>query len=371
MKDPRLNKLANVLINYSCKIQKGEKVLVEGFDVPPQIIIELVKEARLAGGIPFVTIKQNEVHRELLKDGTDEQIKEIGDYELYRMKKVQAYIGVRGALNSSELSDVSSENMKIYQKNWLKPVHINQRVRFTKWVVLRYPTHSMAQQAGTSTEKFENFYFDVCTLDYEKMSRAMDPLKELLEKTDKVHIKGPGTDLKFSIKDLPAVKCDGERNIPDGELYTAPIKDSVNGHISFNTQSLFRGSTFENIYFEFIDGKIVKATSSDTEKINNILDSDEGARYIGEFSFGFNPYIKHPMKDTLFDEKIMGSFHFTPGNSYDECDNGNKSEIHWDIVMIQTKEYGGGEIWFDDVLVRKDGIFVLKGLEGLNPENLK
>lgn len=371
MKDPRLTKLAKVLINYSCKLQKGEKVLIEGFDVPPQIIIELVREARIADGIPFATIKQNEIQREIIREGREEQLKEIGDYELYRMKKVQAYIGVRGALNSSELVDVPSEKMKLYQTHWLKPVHLDQRVRFTKWVVLRYPTHSMAQQAGMSTEEFENFYFDVCTLDYEKLSKAMNPLKELMEKTDKVHIKGNGTDLTFSIKGLPAVKCDGERNIPDGELYTAPVKNSVNGYITFNTPSMYQGTTYENIYFEFKDGKIVKAKSSNTEKMNKILDSDEGARYIGEFSLGFNPYIIKPIKDTLFDEKIMGSFHLTPGNAYDECNNGNKSEIHWDIIMIQTKEYGGGEIWFDDVLVRKDGRFVLRELEALNPENLK
>lgn len=236
---------------------------------------------------------------------------------------------------------------------------------------MRYPNDSMSQMANMSTEAFENFYFNVCTLDYAKMDKAMDPLVELMNKTDKVRITGVGTDLTFSIKGLNAMKCAGELNIPDGEIFTAPVRDSVNGCISYNTPALYQGFTYENIRFEFKDGKIVKATANDTERVNQVLNIDEGARYIGEFAIGVNPYILKAMKDTLFDEKIMGSIHFTPGRAYDDCFNGNRSAIHWDLVFIQTPEYGGGEIWFDDVLVRKDGKFVLKSLEGLNPENLK
>ena len=237
--------------------------------------------------------------------------------------------------------------------------------------MLRYPNNSMAQLANTSLEAFEDFYFDVCTLDYSKMDRAMDALAALMERTDKVHIKGPGTDLTFSIKDIPAIKCAGECNIPDGEVYTAPVKDSMNGIISYNTPSEEQGFTYENIVFEIENGKIVKATSNDNDRINHLLDTDEGARYFGEFAIGVNPYILEPMKDTLFDEKICGSFHLTPGASYEDAPNGNKSAVHWDLVMIQRAEYGGGEIYFDDVLIRKDGIFTLPELACLNPENLK
>lgn len=222
-----------------------------------------------------------------------------------------------------------------------------------------------------STEAFEDFYFNVCNLDYSKMSRAMNPLVELMNKTDQVKIVGPGTNLTFSIKGIPTIKCDGERNIPDGEVYTAPIKDSVNGYISYNTPTIYQGFTYENIRFKFVNGQIVEATANDTEKINKVLDTDEGARFIGEFALGLNPYINKAIKDTLFDEKITGSFHLTPGNSYDECPNGNQSAIHWDLVCIQTPEYGGGEIYFDGVLVRKDGRFILPELQALNPEHLK
>jgi aminopeptidase len=229
----------------------------------------------------------------------------------------------------------------------------------------------MALQGSMSTTAFEDFFFDVCCLDYAKMSRAMDPLKELMERTDRVRLVARDTDISFSIKGLPAIKCDGQLNIPDGEIFSAPVKNSVNGRITFNTPALYNGFVYENISFLFKDGKIVEATSNATDMTNEVLDTDEGARYVGEFSLGVNPFITRAMKDTLFDEKITGSIHFTPGNAYDECNNGNKSAIHWDLVLIMTPEYGGGEIWFDGVLIRKDGRFTLPELQALNPENLK
>lgn len=370
MLDERMTKLARLLINYSCELRQGEKILIEVFDIPEQMVIELVREATKAGAIPLVSLKNNRVLRALYHEATEEQMKLIGEYEAFRMDRVDAYIGMRGYVNSSELGDVPSERMKLYQSHWWQPVHIERRVNNTKWVVLRWPTPSMAQGADMSTEAFEDFYFDVCTFDYSKMSSAMDPLKELMERTDRVHIKGPGTDLRFSIKDIPVIKCDGKLNIPDGEVFTAPVKDSVEGHIQYNTPTLYHGTTFENIRLEFEKGRIVNVAGSKKEKINEILDSDEGARYVGEFALGVNPFITRALKDILFDEKIRGSFHFTPGNSYNNASNGNKSEIHWDMVCIQTPEYGGGEIYFDGVLIRKDGIFVLPELKGLNPENL-
>lgn len=371
MKDPRIQKLAEVLMHHSTKINKGEKVLIEAFDIPPELPAALIREAKKVGAHPYLSIKQNILLRELYSIGDDESMKFAGELELARMKEMDAYIGIRGALNSNELSDVPGDALKLYREHWWEPVHIKERVPNTRWVVLRYPTSSMAQLAQMSTESFEDFYFNVCTLDYSSMDKAMDPLKEIMERTDKVHIIGPGTDLKFSIKGIPVVKCAGELNIPDGEVFTAPVKNSVNGTIAFNTPTVYQGTPFEGISLEFENGKIVKATGSDDEKLNKILDSDEGARFVGEFAIGVNPYIKNAMKDILFDEKIMGSFHFTPGNSYDEAFNGNKSQVHWDMVMIQTAEQGGGEIWFDDQLIRKDGIFVPEELRGLNPENLK
>lgn len=371
MKDPRIETLARNLINYSVRLQKGEKVLIENFGLQRELVVALVNEAYKAGGFPFVSLKDHQVDRALLLGAQEEQFEMKADFEANVMSKMDAYIGLRSGDNINEHADVPDEKMKIEGNTIGKKVHREIRVPKTKWVVLRYPNSSMAQLAKMSTEAFEDFYFDVCNLDYGKMSNAMDALVELMDKTDKVRITGQGTDLSFSIKDIKSIKCAGEMNIPDGEVYTAPVRDSVNGTLTYNTPSPYQGFTFENVSLTFKDGKIVEATSNDTERLNKILDTDEGARYIGEFAIGVNPFIQHPMQDILFDEKIDGSFHFTPGQCYDDAYNGNKSNIHWDMVNIQRPEYGGGEIYFDDVLIRKDGRFVIPELEALNPENLK
>lgn len=368
--DDRINRLSGLLTGYSCNIREGEKILIdyEGECCKP-LVKQLIRDTYKRGGFPYVANRDTSLTREILKGCEEEQIKFMNDYQLMQMKGMDCYIAVRAGANTAELSDADPLKVNMYNR-LMRPV-LDYRVNNTKWVVLRYPNPSMAQQAGTSLESFEDFYFDVCTLDYRKMSDAMTPLVELMNRTDKVRIKGPGTDLEFSIKGIPAIKCDGERNIPDGEVYTAPVKDSMNGIISYNTPSEQQGFTYENIVFEVENGKIVKATSNDDKRINELLDTDEGARYFGEFALGVNPYILDPMKDTLFDEKIAGSFHLTPGASYEDAFNGNKSANHWDLVMIQRPEYGGGEIYFDEVLIRKDGVFVLPELECLNPENLK
>lgn len=368
--DPRDKKLAKLLVDYSCTLQKGEKILIdyEGAECKP-LIRQIIKDVYEAGGKPFVNIRDNEINREVIMHCDEDQVKFMNEYQLAQMKGMDAYIAVRAGANVSELADVPSDKLNLYNK-LMRPV-LDYRVNDTKWCILRYPNASMAQLANTSQEAFADFYYDVCTLDYEKMSKAMDPLKDLLDKSDKVNIKGPGTDLEFSIKGIGAVKCDGKMNIPDGEVYTAPVKDSMNGYITYNTVSQEQGFTYENIRFEIKNGKIEKATANDTKRINELLDTDEGARYFGEFAFGVNPYVLHPMKDTLFDEKICGSFHLTPGMCYEDAPNGNKSAVHWDLVSIQRPDYGGGEIWLDDKLIRKDGIFTIPELEGLNPENLK
>lgn len=371
MKDPRITLLAKNLINYSVNLQKGEKVLIENFGIQTELVTALVQEAYAAGGFPFVSLKDHQVDRALLMGAKEEQYEMMANYEAKVMKEMDAYIGLRAGNNISEQADVPSDKMAIHGRTIGKKVHRDIRVPKTKWVVLRYPTQSMAQLAKMSTEAFEDFYFDVCNLDYGKMSGAMDSLVELMDKTDKVRITGPGTDLSFSIKGIKAIKCAGEMNIPDGEVYTAPVRDSINGVISYNTPSPYQGFTFENVKLTFKEGKIIDAKANDTERITKIFDTDEGARYVGEFAIGVNPFIQTPMQDILFDEKIDGSFHFTPGQCYEEASNGNNSDIHWDLVNIQRPEYGGGEIYFDDVLIRKNGIFVIPELEKLNPENLK
>ena len=371
MRDTRYKKLAGNLINYSVELKPGENVLIEAMSGQEyELAKELIGAAYEAGGQPHVQFHNQETDRATLRGLTVPHADLMAAHDLARMKDMQAYIALRGGANIYENADVPPEKMTIYQTHYLKPVHFEQRVPHTKWCVLRYPSPSMAQLAQMSSEAFEDFYFDVCCLDYGKLSKAMDPLAALICATDNVRLTGLGTDISFSVKGMTAIKCDGKCNIPDGEVYTAPVRGSVNGVISYNAASVYQGTRFTDISFEFKDGKIIRAQSSDTAQLNKILDTDEGARYIGEFAFGVNPYIMEPMYDTLFDEKICGSIHFTPGNAYDECDNGNRSAVHWDLVLIQRPEYGGGEIWFDGKLIRKDGQFVTPELAALNPENL-
>ncbi len=370
--DSRIKQLAENLVQYSMSVKKGDKVYVHYIGESTQDLARaIIKEVYAVGGIPFPHYHSQKVQREVLLNCTAEQLDLMAKIDGEEMEAMDCYVAIRGADNVAELSDVPAENMKLYDIHYATPVHHDIRVKKTRWVVLRYPNNAMAQLADTSLEEFENFYFNVCNLDYSKMAKAMEPLVNYMNHTDKVRITGPGTDLTFSIKGIAAIPCAGTMNIPDGEVYTAPVKNSINGTLSYNAPSLYQGFTFENIVLEFKEGKIIKAAANDTERINHIFDTDEGARYIGEFAIGVNPYITKPMKDILFDEKIMGSFHFTPGNCYDDAYNGNISSIHWDLVNIQTPEWGGGEIYFDDVLVRKDGRFVVKELEPLNPENLK
>jgi len=374
MKDPRHAKLAEVLVGHSARVAKGDKVLIEAFDIPQEFTTELVRVVAEAGGVPFVSTYQQPVTRALVKHASAEQMKVWAGVDLERMKQMRCYIGVRGSHNIAEMSDVPREKMDLYEKLYSHPVHSEQRVKHTRWVVLRWPLPSMAQAANTSTEAFEDFYFRVCAgVDYGRMREAMKPLEELMDRTDAVHITGPGTDLRFSIKGIGSKGCWGERNIPDGECFSCPVKESVQGHVQYNCETLYRGTVFNGIRLGFKDGRIVEATAdsaANTKKLNEILDCDPGARYIGEFSLAFNPFILNPMKDILFDEKIAGSFHFTPGQAYERPGNGNQSQIHWDMVCIQRPEFGGGEIKFDGRVIRRDGLFVVKELEGLNPDRL-
>lgn len=373
MQDPRFAKLADVLVRHSMEVQPGDKTLIEATEIPPEMLTVLIDRIAEAGGLPFVILRNQRVSRALYRNATADQMELVGRVELDVMKQMDAYCGLRGSHNSTEISDVPADKMQLYREKVWSPVHSNQRVPHTKWVVLRWPTPSMAQQAGMSTEAFEDFYFDVCTgVDYAKLRDAQKPLQKRMEAADRVQLLGPGdTDISFSVKDIPVIPCYGERNIPDGECFTAPVRDSVNGVIHFNTPTAYQDKPFDDVRLVFKDGKIVEATGSDTAALNEILDSDEGARYIGEFSIGFNPYILQPMRDILFDEKIAGSIHFTPGQAYEIADNGNRSQIHWDMVLVQREDYGGGEIRFDGETIRKDGLFIPEDLHGLNPENLK
>ncbi|MDR1432727.1 MAG: aminopeptidase [Puniceicoccales bacterium] len=367
--DGRYKNLAKTLVEFSVGLADGERVLVNGTDVPDGMVIALLEVIRDCGGVPFLRLQSNEIIRAQSKILGEKAFATIGEISLDEMKKMDAFIAIRGGNNAFYHSDVPQEQRRMIDRI-MRPVH-DWRVKRTKWVILRWPSDGFAQQAKMSTAAFEDFFFRVCTMDYGKMESGMAALKERMEAADKVRITGNGTELSFSIKGIAAIPCGGRHNIPDGEVFTAPVKDSANGTIRYNAPTVYHGIPFENIKLELKDGKIVSADAgAKTVELNKILDADGGARYVGEFAFGFNPHILHPLCDILFDEKIAGSFHFTPGQAYEEADNGNRSQIHWDLVCIQRREYGGGEIYFDGDLIRRDGIFIPPELQSLNSENL-
>jgi aminopeptidase len=285
------------------------------------------------------------------------------------MKKMHAFKTLRAGNNAFYQSDVAQEQRRMIDRI-MRPVQ-DWRVQKTKRVILRWPSDDFVQQAKMSTDEFEEFFFRVCTVNYSKMEAGMASLKKRMESADKVKIVGNGTDLSFSIKGIPAIPCGRRHNILDGEMFTAPVKNSVNGTIQYSTPAVYQGIPFENIRLEFKDGKIIAGDAGNqTDVMNKILDADGGGRYVGEFAFGFNSHILNPMCDILFDEKIAGSFHLTPGQAYEEAGNGNRSQIHWDLVCIQRREHGGGEIYFDGELIRRDGLFIPTELQRLNPGNL-
>jgi aminopeptidase len=371
MPDPRWDSLAEILINHSTRVGRGDRLLIECFDLDDSTLPRLlVQKAARKGAQPLVDTKDTRIVRELIRNASEEQMQAWGEYELYRMERMTSYIALRGARNINEMADVPGEKMNLYNSHVLKPVHFDCRIKKTRWCVLRLPNASMAQQAGMSTDAFESFYFDVCNLDYARLARALQPLVDRMSAAREVHITGPETDLRFSIEGIPVVACAGEMNIPDGEVFTAPVRDSIEGHVRFNAPTIYQGTSFDGIRLEFEAGRIVRAdcTGGDVKKLRRVFETDEGAAFVGEWSIGCNPRILHPMRDILFDEKIAGSFHLTPGNAYDEADNGNRSKIHWDLVQIQRPEYGGGTIAFDGEPIRVDGRFVPRELQTLDPE---
>src|SRR5262245_50205592 len=358
MTDPRSARLAEVIVSHSLRAEPGEVVLIESIDLTDGLPSDLVDAVHRAGGVPLLYLRSQALLRQLLLRGDEREVALRAEVELFQLQRSQAYVAIRAPENVSEHADVPAEKVALNGRILQKPVHSDYRVNHTKWLVLRYPTASMAQLAGMSTRAFEDLYYRVCTLDYGRMADAIAPLAERMRRTDEVRISGPGTDLRFSIKGIGSVPCEGRRNLPDGECFTAPVRDSVHGVISYNTPSLYQGTTYTDIRLVFEGGRIVQATGQPQDRLDALLDSDAGARYVGEFSLGFNPCLMSPIKDTLFDEKISGSLHFTPGQAYGIADNGNRSQVHWDLVLIQRPEFGGGEVWFDGECVRKDGQFV-------------
>ncbi|WP_445665161.1 aminopeptidase [Fodinibius sp. AD559] len=357
--------LAKKVLEFSCELEKGQNVMLQLVGLNGiGLLRALVEHAREMDANPFVQIEDTEIRRMLVETGDEKFWKNQAENDqLPLMKKMDAFVGIRAALNIYEQADVSKEANKAYADYFVDPVHYKERVNNTNWVVLRYPSEAFAMNAKMPTQRFREFYYKACLLDYTELAAAMEPLQDRLENTDMIRLEGEGTDIEFSVKGQTWIPCFGKRNIPDGELFSSPILSSVNGHITY-APSVYQGKPFEYVKLEVRDGVVIDSDSSNNEALEEILDTDAGARQFGEFSFGLNPIIDEPMYDILFDEKIYGSNHLTLGNDYEIAPNGNESNIHWDLVCI------GADVYLDGEKIREGREFITDDLKGLNPENL-
>jgi len=357
--------LAKKILEYSVELQPGENVMLQLVGLNGiGLLRAMVEVARSMQAHPFIDIVDTEIQRLLLTSG-DLAFweRQASVDQLPLMKQMDAYVGIRASQNIYEQADVSGAANKAYAKGLLDPVHFQERVNNTRWCIMRYPSEAFAMNAKMPTSRFIDFFYQSCLLDYNRLAEAMKPLEERLRTTREIHLQGNGTDIRFSVEGQNWIPCTGKRNIPDGELFSSPILDSVNGHIRY-APSVYQGKPFEFVELHVENGVVVNFDSSNNAALEEILATDQGASRFGEFSFGTNPVIEQPMYDILFDEKIYGSNHLTLGNDYEIAPNGNHSNIHWDLVCI------GPDVYLDGKLVRKGRLFVDEELAVLNPDNL-
>jgi len=358
-------KLARKVLEFSCELEEGQNIMLQMIGLNGiELLRALVQVTRDMNAHPFVQVQDTEIHRMLLENGDKKFWKNQAKVDqLPLMKQMDAFVGIRASENIYEQANVSKKANKAFADEFLQPVHFQERVNNTNWVVLRYPSEAFAMNAQMPTERFRKFYYRACLLDYSRLKEAMKPLEDRLRKTDMIHLKGEGTDIELSVKGQNWIPCYGKRNIPDGELFSSPVLSSVNGEITY-TSSVYQGKPFEYVKLVVRDGVVVDFDSSNNEQLEEILDTDPGARQFGEFSFGLNPIIERPMYDILFDEKIYGSNHLTLGNDYEDAPNGNESSIHWDLVCI------GADVYLDGEKIREGRTFITDDLQGLNPDHL-
>jgi aminopeptidase len=362
----RMDAIADMIAGHSLKITPGDKVLVDATDDCDDLIMAAIKSIQAKGGLPFVLHQSSRVRCAWLMGITDEQLESWYESMYHLRKDMDCILTIRSQNNGFELADVPQEAIRKFAGMSIRLGKLARKPTL-RTSLIRYPTAAFAQQCGMSTDACEEYFFNVCTMDYQALYQEMEPLKAALDHAGRVRILSPGTDISFSIEGVNCFISAGTWNIPDGETAMEIVRESVNGIISYNVPSNHQGFVYRDIRLTFKEGRVAGVEANDAKRMEAILDTDAGARYIGEFAIGVNPYIRRPIIDTLFDEKMAGSLHFTPGGTDSD---GNPSSVHWDIVQSHMPEFGGGEIYLDGKLWRKDGLFVDDALKRLNPDVL-
>lgn len=352
--DQRDEKLANILVHYSIKAKKGDKVIIDFHEAGKTLALEVYKKLLDIGAFVYLEAKLDGFEHAYYKHASSEQINHVFDFEHEKPDEVDARVVIRSSFNSKEMSNIAPEKIAARRKT-MQPF-LNKYVE-KRWILTYYPSHGMAQEADMSLEEYKEFYFKTCLLDWESVKESQEKLKNAIDDGKVMRVVGEKTDITLSMEGRDGIKCCGEHNMPDGEVFYAPVETQVNGHVYFDLPSIFSGKEVKGIYLEFENGKIIKATAEkNQELLHAILSTDEGSKYLGEVGIGTNFQITKPTKEILFDEKIGGSIHMAVGRAYKEGGGQNESAIHWDMIKDLRKK---GEIYIDGKLIQKNGKFLL------------
>ena len=355
MIDSRWQQLADILVNYSTAVKKGDRVLITMMETDTFPLTRAVYEAAVrAGGLPYVEFQSAYLERDLMKHGSKEQVDWICEMQSHGMEWADVYIGLRGARNPNEFIDIDAKTLSAHKKSM---GHISAlRNDCTRWVLMRVPNESFAQQASTSLDSMMAFFFNATLRDWKAEATRWQEINRVFQAGETVRITGYKTDITFSTKGRIYEVADGHKNMPDGEIFTAPVDDSAEGQIYFEFPGVYMGQLVHGITLQLSKGVVVHASAEQNEELlTQLLDMDEGSRRLGEFGVGVNFGIDRFSYDILYDEKIGGTIHLALGRAYAECNGINQSALHWDIIKDLRQE---GEIFLDGNKVFEKGHFL-------------
>ena len=365
MADPRVEGVARILVDYSVNVQPGEFVQIRGAPQGAPLILAVYQRVLERGGHPWLLLGLDGATEVFFKHASEEQLDFVPDVARQLVEDIAANISIWTETNTKALTNVDPAKQSRVQaaRRSLRERFMERKAnKELKWTATVYPTQAFAQDAEMSLREFEDFVYGAALVDepdpiaaWQVVSREQQRLIDWLADKREVRLLGPDTDLTLSIEGRSWVNCDGHENFPDGEVFTGPVEDSANGHVRFTYPACLSGREVEDVRLWFENGKVVQATAAKNEEFLLVmLDTDEGARYLGEFAFGTNPGVQRFTKNILFDEKIGGTVHMAVGTGFPETGSKNRSAIHWDMICDLRQ---GGEVWVDGLLFAKDGEF--------------
>ena len=368
MADTRIEKLADLLVNYSVAVRPGDKVVITGETIAEPLLKAIYTFVLKAGGYPTMMARLAGLDELFYRYASDDQLQHLPDWQREIISTYDVRISIGAEHNTKALTNVDPEKMVMYRQSHRELMEIALRRSATKelrWTVAIFPTNAYAQDAEMGLSEYEDFVYSACMPDindpvayWQRFSAWQQKIVDWLKEKKSVHVIGPETDLRLSIAGRPFENCDGHYNMPDGEVFTSPVEDSVEGKVCFSYPAIYQGHEVTGVRLRFEKGKVVEATAEKNEEfLLKLIDTDEGSRRVGEFAIGTNEGITRFTRQILFDEKMNGSFHMALGAGYPETGSQNKSAIHWDLICDLRD---GGEIWVDDELMYQNGKFVIE-----------